>query len=213
MRSTSDTRVRIIKASTQLFRRQGYEGTGLKQIVDKSGAAWGSLYHFFPGGKEQLGIEVITHHGESYRSLIERTFEEASDSTQAVINLFASNAEELVNSHFTDGCPIMAIALDSMDASANLRQACANVIEIWVRTVASQLVSDGIDDTHALDVAISIIGALEGAIALSRIIHLTEPLASASRVSVMAVRSALDDARGTKSVAPKQSNRPTLRAT
>jgi AcrR family transcriptional regulator len=52
----SDTRARLLEAAAQLFREQGYAATGLKQITAEAEAPWGSLYHFFPGGKEQLGI-------------------------------------------------------------------------------------------------------------------------------------------------------------
>ena len=48
------TRDRIVDASAELFRRQGYNATGVKQIVTEAQAPFGSLYHFFPGGKEQL---------------------------------------------------------------------------------------------------------------------------------------------------------------
>ena len=51
------TRERILGVSAEIFRRQGYEGTGLKQIVTAAKVPFGSLYHFFPGGKEQLGAE------------------------------------------------------------------------------------------------------------------------------------------------------------
>ena len=48
------TKERIVNASAELFRRQGYTGTGLKQVVAEADAPFGSLYHFFHGGKEQL---------------------------------------------------------------------------------------------------------------------------------------------------------------
>ena len=57
------TRERIVDSSAELFRRQGYTGTGVKQIVAAASAPFGSLYHFFPGGKEQLGEEVIRWSG------------------------------------------------------------------------------------------------------------------------------------------------------
>ena len=45
------TRDRILYATAELFRRQGYAGTGLKQVVAEAQAPFGSLYHHFPGGK------------------------------------------------------------------------------------------------------------------------------------------------------------------
>ena len=53
------TRERIVSASADLMCRQGYEATRVKAIVTAAGAPFGSLYHFFPGGKEQLGAETI----------------------------------------------------------------------------------------------------------------------------------------------------------
>jgi AcrR family transcriptional regulator len=55
----SETREKILDSSGELFRRQGYVGTGVKQIVEEAGAPFGSLYHFFPGGKVELGAETI----------------------------------------------------------------------------------------------------------------------------------------------------------
>ena len=60
------TRERIVTSSAELFRRQGYTGTGMKQIVAEAQAPFGSIYHFFPGGKEELGAEVIRWSGEMY---------------------------------------------------------------------------------------------------------------------------------------------------
>ena len=57
------TRDRILDSGGEFFRRQGYAGTGVKQIVEAASAPFASLYHFFPGGKEQLGAEVIRRSG------------------------------------------------------------------------------------------------------------------------------------------------------
>lgn len=59
------TRERILQTGAELFRRQGFAGTGVKQIVAEASAPFGSIYHFFPGGKEQLGEEVIRSSGSS----------------------------------------------------------------------------------------------------------------------------------------------------
>jgi AcrR family transcriptional regulator len=59
----ANTKERILDNTGELFRRYGYTGTGLKQIVANANAPFGSVYHFFPGGKEQLGEEVIRRSG------------------------------------------------------------------------------------------------------------------------------------------------------
>ena len=65
----STTKDRIIDSSAELFRRQGYNGTGVKQIVAAANAPFGSIYHFFPGGKEQLAAETIRASGQLYIQL------------------------------------------------------------------------------------------------------------------------------------------------
>ena len=59
------TKQRILEATSQLLERQGYAATGMKEIVEMGAAPSGSVYHFFPGGKEQLGIEALAYFGET----------------------------------------------------------------------------------------------------------------------------------------------------
>ena len=74
-----DTRARIVSATSELFRRQGMAGTGLKQITKTADAPFGSLYHFFPGGKAQLAEEVIRTSGKMYFDLVMQFFDACPD--------------------------------------------------------------------------------------------------------------------------------------
>src|SRR5581483_6729079 len=74
-----NTRQRIVETSAELFRAQGYNATGVKQIVTAAQAPFGSVYHFFPGGKEQLGAESIVVSGAIYEQLIPAIFDPAPD--------------------------------------------------------------------------------------------------------------------------------------
>ena len=51
-RAVSTTRERMIDATITLLRRSGLSGAGINEIVRESGAPKGSLYHFFPDGKQ-----------------------------------------------------------------------------------------------------------------------------------------------------------------
>ena len=86
------TRERILYASAELFRRQGYGGTGLKQVVAQAGAPFGSLYHFFPGGKEQLADEVLRTSGRFFLALYESISAAAPDFEGAVADFFSLHA-------------------------------------------------------------------------------------------------------------------------
>jgi TetR/AcrR family transcriptional regulator, lmrAB and yxaGH operons repressor len=56
---TDDTRSRILRAALRLFRRHGYHGVGISQILVEAAAPKGSMYHHFPGGKEEIGAAVV----------------------------------------------------------------------------------------------------------------------------------------------------------
>src|SRR4030088_2180284 len=99
------TKDRILGTSAELFRRQGYNGTGLKQIVAAANAPFGSLYHFFPGGKEQLGEEVIRSSGMMYLQLFDIFFAPAPDLLSGVEAFFAGAAETLRETDYADPCP------------------------------------------------------------------------------------------------------------
>jgi TetR/AcrR family transcriptional repressor of lmrAB and yxaGH operons len=55
---------RLLGTAADLFQRQGYHGTGLNQILAESGAPKGSLYHYFPEGKEALAAAALGRSGE-----------------------------------------------------------------------------------------------------------------------------------------------------
>src|SRR5436190_20967142 len=84
----AETKDRIVGAGAELFRRQGYNGTGLKQIVAEANAPFGSLYHFFPGGKAELGGQVIHESGLMYRRLIEAILDAATNIVDGVRDTF-----------------------------------------------------------------------------------------------------------------------------
>ena len=81
------TRDRIMVATNELFRRHGYNGTSLSQISHASGATIGSIYHFFPGGKEALALAVIDATGDVYRELFESIVAEAESPQDRVHRL------------------------------------------------------------------------------------------------------------------------------
>src|SRR5436309_8314757 len=106
------TRDRIVDSTAELFRRQGYTGTGVKQIVTEASAPFGSLYHFFPGGKEQLGEEVIRSSGMLYAQLWDVFFAPAPDVISGIESFFAGAIVTMRETDFVESCPIATVALE-----------------------------------------------------------------------------------------------------
>ena len=92
----ADTRTRIVEATTELLRVQGFNGTSLKQVIERSGATTGSVYHFFPGGKDELAVASIIESGAAYQELFELFADESPDDFGAMIaGFFAAAADAL----------------------------------------------------------------------------------------------------------------------
>jgi AcrR family transcriptional regulator len=187
----SGTRERIVAASAELFRRQGYAGTGVKQIVTLAGAPFGSLYHFFPGGKEQLGEEVVRHTGALYLQLIESVFDGAPDVATAVERFFAGAGTHLRETGWADASPIAALALEAASTSEPLRQATADVYETWIAALDARFARAGIAAQRTGPLALVVLAALEGAFVLARAARSTAALESGGAAAAAAVRAAL----------------------
>jgi len=191
----TDTRDRIVNASAELFRRQGYTGTGLKQVVAEADAPFGSLYHFFPGGKEQLAEEVIRIAGRFYLQLFEAISEDAPDVVAATRDFFAGAAETLRVTDYADACPIATVALEVASTNDTLRAATADVFESWIAAATDRATQAGVPRRKARELAISLLASLEGAFVLSRATRSTEPLEVAGAQATAAIREAVQASR------------------
>jgi AcrR family transcriptional regulator len=191
---SSGTRDRIVDAGAELFRRQGYAATGVKQIVTEAQAPFGSLYHFFPGGKEQLGAAAIRRSGPVYELLIPAIFDPAPDLVSAVRAFFAGAAEHLRETGYADACPIATVALEVSSSSEPMREACAEVFESWIAAGTERFTAAGLSEPAGRELAIGMIAALEGAFVLARAARSTAALDTAGELMAGAVQRALDAA-------------------
>src|ERR1700730_8585074 len=155
----TETRERILERSAELFRRQGFTGTGGKQIVAEDRARRGSLYHFFPGGKAQLGEEVIRHSGALYGQLIDAFFLPGCEPESATRAFFAAAADTLRETAYADACPIATVALEVSSTSEPMRKACASVFGEWIDATAERLGSAGLSPPRARELAVSMLAS------------------------------------------------------
>jgi AcrR family transcriptional regulator len=141
-------------------------GTGIKDVVDRSGAPIGSLYHYFPGGKTQLVTESIRIQGDKIRRLLERSLVAKRGVAASLRAFFDTVADEFERTGANAGCAVGAVALDLVPADAELRHECQEVFEAWVATIAPHLPFR--NDRTRRSFAMTIVTAIEGAFVLSR---------------------------------------------
>ena len=187
-----DTKDRFIDVSADLLRRQGYASTGVNQIVRTAKAPLGSLYHHFPGGKEELGAAAIRRSGALYELLIPAVFDSAPDLVTAVRLFFEGAAAHLEDSEYEDACPIATVSLEVSSTSDTMREACADVFGSWIAAGLPRFTAAGLDEATSRQLVIGMIAALEGAFVLARATQTIEALHVAGELCAQATQRALD---------------------
>jgi AcrR family transcriptional regulator len=183
------TRARLVGATADLFRVSGYHATSVKAIVERAEAPFGSMYHHFPGGKEELGAAAITTSGRAYGDLIDLFFgDDVTDLVGATEAFFVAAAWTLVETDYADACPIATVALEVASTNEELRQAASAVFDDWVGRASARLVQHGISPTDAPRLSRVLIMLLEGAFLMCRTGRTTEPMVDALAVAVAEVR-------------------------
>ena len=188
----SSTKERILDSTAELFRRQGYTGTGMKQIATEASAPFGSVYHFFPGGKEELGAEVIRTSGRLYMQLFAAVIGENPETIEAIGAFFAGAAQTLRETDYADACPIATVALEVASTNETLREATADVFDEWIAGATEYFIFAGIARPRARELAFSMLSLLEGAFIFCRAMRSTEPMAVAGEAAVSLTRAALE---------------------
>jgi TetR/AcrR family transcriptional repressor of lmrAB and yxaGH operons len=162
------SRERLLDSAVDLLQRQGYHGTGLNELLERSEAPRGSLYHYFPGGKEQIGAEAIARAGEQVAAAVVhllRAKGSVADAVEALAGLLAAGLEA---SDYERGCPVATTALEVTTRSEPIRAAVQASFESWLAPLRNRLETDGFHGEEAVRRADLTIAALEGALVLAR---------------------------------------------
>src|ERR1044072_5910442 len=103
-------RADVLPALGEVFREHGFEGASLSVIGERTGLGKGSLYHFFPGGKEEMAAAVLTEVDGWFRTHIFKPLKDDADAARAIRDMF-----DAVEEYFQSGrrvCLVGALALN-----------------------------------------------------------------------------------------------------
>lgn len=161
-RQTAHTRDRILKAAAKLFQLQGYHATGLNQIIKESDSPKGSLYYYFPEGKEQLAEEAIRMTDRQISYELTRHMERSSTSMEAFQAAFQGLIDGFESDEEFEGVPIGLLALETWSMSERLRIACERAFEKWKDIYTDKLIKDGFSRERAEELGTITISLMEG---------------------------------------------------
>ncbi|EAQ33756.1 hypothetical protein NB311A_08809 [Nitrobacter sp. Nb-311A] len=147
----------------EVFRELGFEGASLYEITERTGLSKGSLYHFFPEGKEGMAQEILADVDQWF---VREVFEplERDEACVAITRMW-----QAIDSYFRSGrriCLFGAFALDET------RDRFAKPIRLyfkrWIEALDGALVRAGVDAVTARSLAEDIVGGIQGSLTLAR---------------------------------------------
>lgn len=190
MAKVSSAREDMLAAAVELFRERGYEGVGVAELLAKSRAPRGSLYFHFPGGKEQIGAEVVERVGRETAGRFRALHESGVDLDTFIERVFKTTAKECKERCFKASCPIAAIAAEFGNDDSKLALALSEVFASWEHEIAVAAEARGLGPDNAKIFASAMLGAIEGAFVVSKAQASTDAHVNASR-AMKALASAL----------------------
>lgn len=153
-----------LPALAELFREHGFEGTSLALISERTGLGKGSLYHFFPGGKEEMAAAVLTEIEAWFEAHVFGLLRDTPDPQRAIDAMIGA-----VETYFHSGrrvCLVGAFALG--DARDRFAHPVRRYFARWVDAVADTLVRVGHRPVDARALAEDAVGGIQGALVLAR---------------------------------------------
>ena len=162
----AENRETVINVASRLFRKRGFDGIGLKDLMKSAGLTQGAFYKQF-ASKEDLAAQASKRAMESAtHRWSAATAAKPGDPLGAVIAFYLSMGHR---GQKMDGCPIVALGSDAArqgtDVKASFEAGIKEHLEILGHFVAntSGKESDG--------KAMAILSTMVGALTLSRVVN------------------------------------------
>lgn len=162
------TRERLLAAARTLFQARGFHGVGVSDILAAAGAPKGSLYHHFPGGKDDLAAVAVAGIAADVAAYIAERSEAGASGADIVAAIADMCAQRMAAEAFAWSPLISAMAAQAGPETPRLAAALALAYAGWRSNLAAAFVRDGLPPARAAEAAGLAVLSLEGAVIVAR---------------------------------------------
>ena len=157
-------RADLLPAMAEVFREHGFEGASIALISERTGLGKGSLYHFFPGGKEEMAAAVLAEIEAWFTTHIFAPLQWDSDPNSAIDGMFRAVVE-----YFDSGRRICLVGAFALAASRDrFAKQVRSYFRMWKEALTTALVRTGRDKPGAGELAEEVLAAIQGSLVLAR---------------------------------------------
>lgn len=161
-----EKREAILQTAAKIFAHKGYYGSGLQEILAACGIPKGSFYHYFPGGKEELAVELVRYAYERMEQGIQaRLFSRSNDAVYIFSHMARHLAQRVTETDNQLVSLLMTfLGIESVYISPRLSRACADVYTRWQELYRNKLLLGGYDEEMARALSLSLFALVHGAL-------------------------------------------------
>lgn len=154
----------VIPHLAEVFREFGFEGTTLSVITRHTGLGKGSLYNFFPGGKEEMAEAVLEHINAWFQNKVFDPLENSHSPHDGLIEMLAN-----VETYFESGQRICIVGMFALGESRDrFREQIQGFFESWRTAMVKTLRRAGLSKSNAVNLTVDALAAIQGGLVLAR---------------------------------------------
>ncbi len=154
----------VVPLLAEVFRAYGYEGASLARITEGTGLGKGSIYNFFPGGKEEMAEAVLANIDNWFRDQVFQPLRDGADAGRGVADMFTA-----VGRYFLSGRKVCLVGVFALGQERDrfAVKVRAYFVE-WIDALAAALERGGRAPEVARELAEDAVGGIQGALVLAR---------------------------------------------
>jgi TetR/AcrR family transcriptional regulator, transcriptional repressor for nem operon len=177
-------RARILDEAMRLFQTHGYHATGLRDVMQATGATPGAFHHHFPT-KEALALAVIADRvGPAVREAWIDPLRGATPLGEGIRKVFAEIVRGIEQRGSVAGCPLNNLAMELSFSNPQFRDALQAIFQEWEIALAERIAETQggarLDRAKRAAAASFVIASYSGAMNLAKTMQSALPLRTAA---------------------------------
>ena len=157
------SRDEVVERLVRVFRRHGYDAASLAELSKATGLGKSSLYHYFPGGKDDMLRAVLDHVEDQLRASVFEPLRGKGAPRRRVEDMV-----ETLDDYYRGGreaCVLGNLVLGT--SRTRFRNRLRSIFDQWINALAAALIDHGISRSAARARAEDAVMRIEGALVLA----------------------------------------------
>jgi len=158
------SREELVARLLELFRERGYDGIALSDVSAATSLGKSSLYHHFPGGKQDMGAAVLEQAGAWLERDIVGALSADRPPARRLDAMFAA-----LRAFYGGGTrPCILAALVTGSAHELFQPALGGAFRTWIQALVAMLTEAGVQAAAARELAQDLVVAVQGSLIVAR---------------------------------------------